>query len=375
MKKKLAIVVNKANFFLSHRINIALSAQKEGYEVHLISDGMPDDISKITQKGIIFHQTYFSRTYKNIFVEMRTIIELFLKYKKIKPYIVHHVTIKPIVYGNIVCKLISQKRIVNSISGLGYIFVNKNFKNRILKFFVLKLYKLFFNSKSVRVIVQNEEEKGFLLKNKVSNEHNLRLVPGAGVNTSKFCPPDSFSNRNIIVFAARMIKEKGVEDLVNAVEKLHSMKYNLKLILLGDVDKDYPTHIRKTTLEKWDKKTFIDWHGHTDNVVNFYQIASIICMPSYYSEGVPKSLIEAAAVGKPIITTDMPGCRSIVKNKFNGLLVKPKNVNGLTSSIKYLLDNPKICSELGKNGRIHALRTFDEKRIINLTLSIYEEIG
>ena len=375
MTKKLAIVVNKANFFLSHRINIALSAQKEGYQVHLISDGMPDDISKITHKGIIFHQISFTRTYKNIFVEMRTIIELFLKYKKIKPYIIHHVTIKPIVYGNIVCKLINQKRIVNSISGLGYIFVNKNIRNKILKFFVLKLYKLFFNSESVRVILQNEEEKDFLLKNKVSNERSLRLVPGAGVNTSLFRPPDSFKNKNIIVFAARMIKEKGVEDLVNAVEKLHSMNYDLKLILLGGVDRDYPTHIKKTTLEKWNKKTFIDWYGHTDNVVSFYQIASIVCMPSYYSEGVPKSLIEAAAVGKPIITTDMPGCRSIVINEFNGLLVKPRNINELTNSIKYLLDNPNICSEFGKNGRTHALRTFDEKKIIDLTLSVYKEIG
>ncbi len=374
MSKKIVIIVNKGNFFLSHRLNIAERAIREGYEVHLISDASKIDLEKIIRKGIKFHQVPFSRTFKNLFIEIKTLLLLFRILIRVKPQLIHNVTIKPIIYVNLVCKILHHKEIINSISGLGYIFVNKNIKNSILKFFILRLYKFFFNSKTVRVILQNEEEKNFLIRSNITHRNNLRLIPGAGVDTSKYRPPKKFVNKNIIVFAARMIKEKGAIELVQAANKLVQMNYNLKVILLGKVDNEYPTHIKESVINKWCEKSFIEWHGNVDNVIPYYQKASIVCMPSYYSEGVPKALIEAASIGKPIITSDMPGCRSIVKHNFNGILVEPRNIDSLVNAIKFLLDNPKVCEIYGLNGRKHAITTFDEKRIVDLTLGIYKEI-
>ncbi len=374
MNKKIAIVVHKGNVFLSHRVNIAEKAIKEGYEVHVLTDASEAVAKEIKRKGIHFHQVPFSRTFRNIFFELKTLIYLFNIIRKLKPNLVHNVTIKPIIYVNLICKILRHKKIINSISGLGYIFVNKNLKNTILKFFVLQLYKFFFKSENVRIILQNIEEKKYLEKHNIDYKGNLRLVPGAGVNMSKYIPSKSFENKNIVVFAARMIREKGVEEVVNASEKLFKMNYNIKLILLGEVDEEYPTHIKKNLLKSWSKKNFIEWYGHVDNIIPFYQMATLVCMPSYYSEGVPKSLIEAAAIAKPIITTDMPGCRSIVKHNYNGLLVEPKNIASLVKSIKYLLDNPDICRTFGLNGRNYAKEMFDETKIVKLTLDIYNEI-
>jgi len=145
MYKIVVIVVNKANFFLSHRLNFALELKKKGFQIHILSDGTSLDIEKIRSHGLIFHQLNFSRTLKNIFFEMKTIYNLYCLYKLIKPNVIHHVTIKPIIYGNIACKILGIKNVINSISGLGYIFIDKNIKSKFIKFFIIKMYKLFFS--------------------------------------------------------------------------------------------------------------------------------------------------------------------------------------------------------------------------------------
>ena len=374
MPKRIVIVVNKADFFLSHRLNFAIELKQRGFQIHILSNGTINDIEKINNHGFKFHQLNFSRSVKNLFFEIKTIYNLYYLYKLIKPDVIHHVTIKPIIYGNIACKALGITKIINSISGLGYIFINSDIKNKIIKFIIIKMYKLFFSGDTKRVILQNQDEFNFLLENNISLRENLRLIPGAGVNTNIFKPSYNFSDDRCVVFAARMIKEKGAEELVQAIIRLNLENFDIKLVLLGNIDTEYPSHIKEETLKSWSENEFIKWHGYSNNVLSYYQKATIICMPSYYSEGVPKSLIEAASVGKPIITTDMPGCRAIVKNNFNGILVRPKNIDDIVEAIKFLILNPDKASLYGKNGRELVKQEFDEKIIVQSTINIYEEL-
>jgi glycosyltransferase involved in cell wall biosynthesis len=374
MQKVIVIVVNKANFFLSHRLNFALELKKKGFQIHILSDGTNYDVEKIRNHGLFFHQINFSRVFNGLFFEIKTIWNLYFLYKSIKPDVIHHVTIKPIIYGNFICKVLGKKKIINSISGLGFLFIDKSIKSKFAKYFIIKMYKSFFKGASKRVILQNEDEYNFLLKNNISNRENLRLIPGAGVNTNIFKPSNEINENRNIVFAARMIKDKGAEELVEAVIKLNEEKFNISLILLGGIDKEYPSHIEEERLIKWSKNKFIKWLGHTNDILSYYQKAFIVCMPSYYSEGVPKSLIEAASVGKPIITTDMPGCRSIVKNNYNGILVRPKNIEDIVRAVKFFINNPDKVNQYGKNGRELVKQKFDEKIIVESTIKIYEEL-
>jgi glycosyltransferase involved in cell wall biosynthesis len=373
--KKLLIVVNEAWFFNSHRLSFALYAKQNGYDVHIAANG--DEISelRIIESGLKFHNIPFKRSSTNIFVELFTLLKLIRLYINIKPVIVHHVTIKPIVYGSIAARLSSIPFVVNAISGLGFVFINTGFFASIRKNLISYFYKYMFNQNNVRVIFQNPDERNLLLNKNIVSKQYSSLIKGAGVNLDEFAPNFNLKEEvPTIVLSARMIWDKGIKEFVNAALILKERGAKAKFILVGAIDYDYPRFVEEEILQEWTNKGIVTWLGYRDNISEIYQKSSIVCMPSFYSEGIPKSLIEAAACGKPIVTTNMPGCREIVKNNFNGILVEPRDEKSLANALEILINDFDLRLEYGLNGRRMAEEEFGIERINRMTLNVYESL-
>jgi len=375
MKNKiLLIVVNEAWFFNSHRLSFALFAKQNGYDVHIAANGDDKSVLKIKESGLKFHNIPFKRSSTNIFIESLTLLKLIKLYINVKPDIVHHVTIKPIFYGGIAARITSVPFVVNAISGLGFVFIKTGLLASLRKKIISFFYKRMFKRKNVRVIFQNPDERNLLLKNNlVSKEHSF-LIKGAGVDLDIFSPNFNFKeNVPTVVLSARMIWDKGIKEYVNAAIILRERGVKAKFILVGAIDYDYPRFVEEKFLKEWSQDGIVNWLGYCDNINEIYQKSSIVCMPSFYSEGIPKSLIEAAACGKPIVTTDMPGCREIVKNNFNGILVKPKDEISLANALEVLINDFDLRFEFGTNGRRMAEEEYGADMINRMTLSVYTD--
>ena len=211
-----------------------------------------------------------------------------------------------------------------------------------------------------------------LINQKIVNEKSTFLIKGAGVNLDLFCPKNVFEKNLTVVLCARMIWDKGIQEFVNAASLLKK-KYKVNFLLVGAIDYGYPRYVPEEKLKYWHDKGLISWLGYQENIFEIYQNSSIVCLPSFYSEGIPKSLIEAAACGKPIVTTDMPGCREIVKDGFNGLLVPPKNDYLLAKALETLIMDPELRLKYGTNGRLLVQEGFSQEKVNKMTLEVYEQ--
>lgn len=373
-KTKLLIVVNELWFFYSHRLPLALGALKEDFDVYIVANGDTDLEDKVSKLGLKFHEVQFSRSSINPFKELRVLISLFNIYRKITPDIVHHVTIKPIIYGGIIARIVKTKSVVNSISGLGHVFISQGLVSSVRKVIVKILYRNLFKHNNVRAILQNPEEREMLSKYNIIGFDRSFLIRGAGVDLEAFFPKVEPPEPIVVTLAARMIWEKGVGVYVNAIKILKNKGIKAKFILAGGVDYDYPGFIKKSVLDNWHESGIVTWVGHHSDVSKLYQESHIVCLPSFYSEGVPKSLIEAAACGRPIVTTDKPGCREIVIDKFNGLLVKPCDAESLAHALETLIKNKNLRIEYGKNGRKLVSDDFEVGSVVKSTLNVYADV-
>ena len=373
-KTKLLIVVNELWFFYSHRLPLALGALKEGFDVYIIANGDKDLEKKVSSLGLKFREVPFSRSSINPFKEFRVLISLFRIYRKIAPDITHHVTIKPIIYGGIAARIVKTKSVVNSISGLGHVFISQGFVSKVRKAIVKTLYRNLFKHDNVRAILQNPEEREILSKYNIIGFDRSFLIRGAGVDLETFIPVVEPPGPVVVTLAARMIWEKGVGVYIDAIKILKNKGIKAKFILAGGVDYDYPGFIKKSVLDNWHESGVVTWVGHHNNVSKLYQESHIVCLPSFYSEGVPKSLIEAAACGRPIVTTDKPGCREIVIDNFNGLLVRPCDAESLAHALEILIKNKNLRIKYGKNGRQLASDDFEVGSVVKSTLNVYADV-
>jgi len=373
-KTKLLIVVNELWFFYSHRLPLALGALKEGFDVYIIANGDKDLEKKVSSLGLKFREVPFSRSSINPFKEFRVLISLFRIYRKIAPDITHHVTIKPIIYGGIAARIVKTKSVVNSISGLGHVFISQGFVSKVRKVIVKTLYRNLFKHDNVRAILQNPEEREILSNYNIIGFDRSFLIRGAGVDLETFFPVVEPPGPVVVTLAARMIWEKGVGVYIDAIKILKNKGIKAKFILAGGVDYDYPGFIKKSVLDNWHESGVVTWVGHHNNVSKLYQESHIVCLPSFYSEGVPKSLIEAAACGRPIVTTDKPGCREIVIDNFNGLLVRPCDAESLAHALEILIKNKNLRIKYGKNGRQLASDDFEVGSVVKSTLNVYADV-
>ena len=368
--KRLLFIVNVDWFFISHRLPIALAAKEKGYEVH-VACGMTDKQSYLDELGLITHSLNLSRGSTGIVQEIKSLIDIKNVLKNTQPDIVHFITIKPVLYGGIVARFMNLKNKVFAISGLGYVFTSDSLKTSVLKFFIVQLYKISIGSKDSKVIIQNTNDKDLLIDYNIIKKEQAILIRGSGVKISAYPYKKEPSGTLMIVMASRLLKDKGVMEFIDAASILLATNINAKFALYGDIDEHNPASLNKDELAKIRTENIVEVHGHIQNIAHVFSNAHIIVLPSY-REGLPKVLIEAAASGRAIVTTDVPGCRDAIEAEKTGLLVKVKDSQSLANAIKKLIQDKSLRISMGDAGRALAKSEFTIEKVIGTHLSIYQ---
>lgn len=372
---KIVIVVNELWFFLSHRLPIALAAQEAGYEVHIASrHGTDKEVERITQQGLAFHAVGFERSSLNFRQELQALQQLIRLYRELQPDLVHHVTIKPVLYGTLAARWVGNVQILNAISGLGYLFIAQGWKSLIRKRVLLWGYRFLLNSKKVWILFQNPDDQALFVANRVVYPGHVRMIKGSGVDLQKFEWSQIPSGPPIVLLVARMLWDKGVGELVQAASILQKTGVNARFLLAGGVDLGNPESISVEQLEQWNQDGVVEWLGERSDIAQLLESSHIVVLPSY-REGLPKSLIEAAAVGRPIVTTDVPGCREVVQDRVNGRLVPARDEDKLADAIQELLQDPERLGVMGRKGREMAEQKFSLQHVVEQTLKLYSAIN
>jgi len=371
--KKLLFVVNVDWFFMSHRLPIALAAIDHGYEVHLACE-ITDKEDEFSKLGIIVHRIPFSRSGKGLKHEFSTLVNLYHLFKDIKPDLVHSVTIKPVLYGGIMARITNVPSYVAAISGLGLVFVAEGPKAKCIRMIVKALYKLSFGHKNMRAIFQNSVDESVLVKSGIVKKDSYILIKGSGAELTEYTYKEEPVGVPTIIMAARLLREKGVLEFIEMAKQIKERGINARFLLVGEPDYGNPNSVTANDLDKWKEDGFVSILGHRDNIAELFSDSNIVVLPSYYGEGLPKVLIEAAACGRAIVTTDNPGCRDAVIPNKTGLIVPTKDSIALSDAVIKLIVDKELRMSMGNAGRKFAEKEFDVKQVVKTHLEIYQEL-
>ena len=373
LDKKILFVANVDWFFISHRLILAEAAIKNGYEVTVVctDTGRRKEIEAV---GATFVHFQFERSGTNIFKELYTLVRFYKLYKKIVPTMVHHITLKPVIYGSIVARCLKLP-VLNAVSGLGFNFTEgqNGFSTKLMTF----LMRIGFKSKNLTCIFQNNDDLSVIKARGILNESNRIIkIKGAGVDLNKFNYQIPIENEKItIVLPARLLWDKGVNEFYEASQLLKK-KYASKVIfkLVGIADIDNKAGVSPTTLKGWIDGTYFIWVDYQKNMVPVYHKSDIVVLPSY-REGMPKTLLEACAVGRPIVTTNAIGCKECVDEGVNGFKVPVKSIQKLAKVIEVLILDKELRLSMGKASRNKAVDEFDQVNVICKHLEIYNSLS
>ena len=372
--KKVLILVNYLSFFISHRLPIAEALLAKGFEVFIgYGELRGADPKILEQRGFKVYFIPMQPGSFNLLNDFKTFYYIWSFFKRVKPDIVHLVTIKPYLYGGIISRLCGVQGLITAVSGLGTLFVNKDLKSKLIRLLLYPIYKLAFNHLNQKIIVQNKDDLKVLVNWGVLNLSKVKLLKGSGVKLENFINLDEPSGTPVVCFAARLLRDKGVYEYVSAVRLLKERGIKAEFLLAGDLDINNPTGLKLKDLNKIRDEGYVKIIGYQKDIATLYAKSHIICLPSY-REGFPKSLIEAAAAGRAVVTTDVPGCRdAIIPNK-TGLLVPIKDSQKLADALQWLIENSKERIAMGKAGRNFAEKEFKIEKIILNHLDIYQDI-
>ena len=368
-RPKILFFVTEDWFVCSHWLPIIKGAIDSGYEVVVVTR-INKDAEMFPQHGIKIIPFDIFRRGSNIFRELAVIIRLLRIYLEEQPDIVHHVAIKPMLYGSFVSFLARVPHAVNWVSGMGWLFVSKKRRAKMMQFSVRKILALVLRGTSV--IVENKDDQKIISGMGVS-EDKISLIRGAGVDASLYVISPETDALPQVVLPARMLWDKGVGEFVEAARRLKNSGIKAKFILVGEPDTENPASVLLSQLVAWQEEGVVEWWGRREDMPRVLAQCHVVCLPSY-REGLPKSLLEAASCGRPIVTTNVPGCRDVVMDGGNGLLVEARDVNSLADALQKLIVNPKLRIELGKCGRERVLNEFSQEIIVAQVLQHYSKV-
>ena len=373
LAKKILFVVNIPEFFLSHRLLIALAARKAGYEVHVATaDGVA--VQGIKNFGFVHHKVAIARSGQNPFTELGSVIGLYRLFRRLQPDLVHLITIKPVLYGGIAARLAGIPVVVAAVSGLGTVFVAHTGLARVRLRLVSVLYRLALNHKRLAVIFQNPDDRDGLLSIGALRDDQARIIRGSGVNLADYPVVREPEGKPVVVMAARFLRDKGVFDFVEAARLLRSRGVAVVMRLIGSPDPGNPSSATESEVRGWSAEQIVELPGFCTDIAAQYAAANIVCLPSYYGEGLPKALVEGAACGRAVVTTNHPGCRDAIKPDVTGVLVPAKNPIDLADAIQALIESPERRAQMGKAGRELAEKAFAIEKIVEQHMTIYQEL-
>lgn len=370
--KVILFTSNTARLMLTHFLPLAEGARHAGFSVHVATPSGPDLVD-IAKHGFTCHEVPISRSSTSPLREIWTIWLMFKLYRRIRPSVVHQFTIKPVLYGGIACRFARVPAVVNTITGLGYIFLANGLKTKMLRKLVIAAYRLAFRQNKLRSIFENPDDRALFLDAGLVRQSETLLVHGAGVDLDRYrCVPEP-DGLVTVVLASRMLWDKGVGEFIEAAQTLSRRGVTARWILAGDSDKGNPSAIPEAQLNAWQSSGPVEWIGHVDNIPDLFANAHIICLPSY-REGLPKVLIEAIACGRPVITTDVPGCREVVCDGVNGFLVPSHDAHTLADALQKLIENSDMRQLMGEAARSFAEQEFSVSEVVNACVGLYQSL-
>jgi glycosyltransferase involved in cell wall biosynthesis len=371
-KPRILFVDNDVNSFYSYRIEVALAARDAGFEVHVAApQGKAAEI--LRAEGMRYHPIPMTRSGLAPWKEFSTISTLFRLYRRVRPDLVHHLRLKPVLYGGLAAYGARVPAVVGLLTGLGYVFIAESRRALVMRKLVVLSSKVAFRHSNQRIVFQNPDDQGVFIQNKILPAAQTVLIKGSGVDVNTYVPTPEPEGVPVVVLASRMLRDKGVVEFVEAARELRESGVSARFVLVGDTDPGNPTAVSAEQLRAWADEGVIEWWGHQNDMRKVLSQSNIVCLPSL-REGVPKVLIEAAACGRAIVTTDAPGCREIVREGENGLLVPVRDSKALADALRLLIESAPLRALMAAKGREIAVAEFSVERVVNETLGIYREL-
>lgn len=369
---RLLFVVNNPAFFLSHRLPLALAAQRAGYDVHVATmDG--DSVTRIQALGLTHHVIPMTRSGNNPIQELQTVWALYRLFRRIRPDVVHLVTIKPVLYGGVAARLARVPGTVSAVSGLGFVFVAKGMKATLVRQVVKLLYRFALGHPNSRVVFQNGSDRDVLRGLGVVRDAQVVMIRGSGVNLSDYAAVSEPAPPVVALMVARLLRDKGVMEFVEAARLLRQKGANVRMQLVGSIDAGNPASFTQADVQAWQQEGIIEALGERSDIAELYATSHMAVLPSY-REGLPRSLIEAAACSRAVVTTDVPGCRDAIEPDVTGLLVPSHDARALADAIGRLADDDALRQRMGTAGRELAEREFDIDDVCRKHVEIYRTL-
>ncbi|MCD6292194.1 MAG: glycosyltransferase family 4 protein, partial [Deltaproteobacteria bacterium] len=362
-------------FFLLHRKALALAAQDAGFEV-LVATAPGPAVPEIEELGFTHYPLKMRRASRNPLQELVGLLDLVRLYRRLKPDIVHQVSIKPIIYGSLAAQVAGIPAVVNAVTGLGFVFIAGGRMKKIMRRIIEGVYRLVGKRTQVRFLFENPDDRCHFLERQIIKPEQAVLILGSGVEIKRFQPQkgNTQSLPPVVLLAARLLWHKGIREFVEAARLLRKKGVMAEFWLAGMPDMSNPAAVPVSRLLYWHRQGYVRWLGFQKDMPALYQKAAIVCLPTRYREGIPVTLLEAAACGKPLVATDMPGCREIVRDGENGFLVQPGNVANLAAALEKLIVDQELCYKFGIYSRELVKAQFDSKKVIAETFVVYNDL-
>jgi glycosyltransferase involved in cell wall biosynthesis len=372
---KIVLFANTDWYLYNFRRSLATALRDAGHEVLLLSPpGAYGE--RLRDLGFRWESLPMNRRSLNPFRELAFLSHLAGLLRRERPDLVHGFTIKCAIYGSLAARLARVPARVNSVAGMGYVFISDDLRARVLRPVVKTLMKLALDGGRTRLILQNPDDVALFERSGLVDPARIRMIQGSGVDCSRFRPRErAFDAPALrVLLASRLLWDKGIAEYIEAARALRSEGRQLRFLLAGDPDPGNPASVSEQTVREWVSDGVAEWLGHVDDMAGLLASVDVVALPSY-REGLPKSLIEAAACGLPLVATDVPGCREVVADGADGLLVPVRNAAALTAAFRRLDDDRALCVRLGVAAREKALQRFDERIVIARTLDVYAELA
>ncbi len=370
--KKILYFAGEDWAFCLHRLALARAARAAGHAVVVVTR-VRDHAGPITQAGLRLIPLDISRGGMRPLQEISTLLSLLKIYRAERPDLVHHVAIKPVLYGSQIAALTGVRAVVNALTGMGFLFTSQSLRARLLRPPVELALRLLLNRRGSRVIFQNRDDLDALVAKKIVARDNARLIRGSGVDIDAFSPSPEPAGTPVIVLPARLLWDKGVGEFVTAARMLKARGLQARFALVGDRDAQNPAVVPQATLDEWRAEGVVELWGWRNDMAQVYRDCHIVCLPSY-REGFPKVLLEAAACGRPLIGTDVEGCREAVAHDHSGLLVPVRNAQALADAMADLIEHPARRAAFGAAAREIVAGELSLQVVIARTLAVYREI-
>lgn len=380
MSRRLTFVVNNAGFFVSHRLPIAEAAVERGYIVSLVT-GQPGSerlegpaVARLAQGKISHFRTWFQSAGLNALVELIGFLQTLWHVWHIKPDIIHTASPKGGLYGGMAARILRVPAVVIAVSGMGYLFTGKvGSIKRLIRFLYSLIMRFVYSHPNKVVIVQNSSDLREVIAAGWATEDEICLIPGSGVDLARFREINPDRTARNVILPARLLWDKGVREFVEAARILRSAGCTWNFVLVGTADYSNPTAVSLAEIQAWTAQSTVEWWGHCDDMPAVYAKAAIVCLPSY-REGMPKCLLEAAAAGCAVVTTDEPGCREAIIAGKTGDLVPVQDSQALAVALGALINDADRRYRYGMAAKELALSRFGVDQVVDQTIAIYERL-